>query len=386
MIPFVDLKSQYRSIKDEIKVALDEVLENTAFVLGPAVAKFEEKFAAYCGTKHCIAVNSGTSALHLAMLAAGVKRGDEVIAPAMTFIATVAAIDYIGAKPVLVDVDPVSYCMDSAKVEAAITPRTKAIMPVHFYGQSADMDPILDIAGRHKLVVIEDSAQAHGAEHKGRRCGSMGEIAGFSFYPGKNLGAYGEGGAVVTNRDDFAKTVRMLRDWGQEKKGVHVLKAFNYRMEGFQGAVLGVKMNHIEAWTEGRRRAAASYDSLLKGIPDIVTPTQMGYARHVYHVYGILVKNRDEVARKLQDAGIGTNVHYPNPIHLQPCLAELGHKRGDFPNAERLADEELSLPMYPELTDEQMALVANTLGTCLCSPVAAKVRHGTRPSEGVERR
>ncbi len=354
MIPFVDLKAQYRSIKDEIKVALDEVLENTAFVLGPAVAKFEEKFAAYCGTKHCVAVNSGTSALHLAMLAAGVKRGDEVIAPAMTFIATVSAIDYIGAKPVLVDVDPTSYCMDTSKVEAAITPRTKAIMPVHLYGQSADMDPILDVARRHNLILIEDAAQAHGAEYEGRRCGSMGDIAGFSFYPGKNLGAYGEGGAVVTNRDDFARTVRMLRDWGQEKKGVHVLKAFNYRMEGFQGAVLGVKMNHIEAWTEGRRRAAAIYDRLLKDIPGIVPPRQMDYARHVYHVYGILVQNRDAVARKLQDVGIGTNVHYPNPIHLQPCFAELGHKRGDFPNAERLADEELSLPMYSELNQEQV--------------------------------
>ncbi|MCX6844873.1 MAG: DegT/DnrJ/EryC1/StrS family aminotransferase [candidate division WOR-3 bacterium] len=361
MISFVDLKVQYRSIKDEIKVALDEVLENTAFVLGPAVAKFEEKFATYCGTKHCVAVNSGTSALHLAMLAAGVKRGDEVIAPAMTFIATVSAIDYIGAKPVLVDVDPVSYCMDPSKVEAAITPRTKAIMPVHLYGQSADMDPILDITRRRNLIVIEDAAQAHGAEYKGRRCGSMGDIGGFSFYPGKNLGAYGEGGAVVTNRDDFAETVRMLRDWGQEKKGVHVLKAFNYRMEGFQGAVLGVKMNHIEAWTEGRRRAAAIYNRLLRDVPGIVLPAEMPYARHVYHVYGIFVRNREAVARKLQEAGIGTNVHYPNPIHLQPCFAELGHKRGDFPNAERLADEELSLPMYPELTDGQVEQVSAAL-------------------------
>ena len=361
MIPFVDLKAQYQSIKGEIQTALNEVLESTAFVLGPAVAKFEEKFAAYCGVKHCVAVNSGTSALHLAMLAAGVKRGDEVIAPAMTFIATVSAIDYIGAKPVLVDVDPVSYCMDPSNVEAVITPRTKAIMPVHFYGQSADMDPILDIARRRKLLVIEDAAQAHGAEYKGRRCGSMGDIAGFSFYPGKNLGAYGEGGAVVTNRDDFAKTVRMLRDWGQEKKGVHVLKAYNYRMEGFQGAVLGVKMNHIEAWTEGRRRAAATYNHHLRDIPGIVLPTEMPYARHVYHVYGILVKNRDAVARRLQEVGIGTNVHYPNPIHLQPCYAELGYKRGDFPNAERLADEELSLPMFPELTESQVAEVAAAL-------------------------
>jgi dTDP-4-amino-4,6-dideoxygalactose transaminase len=237
-------------------------------------------------------------------------------------------------------------------------------MPVHLYGQPADMDPILDIAKRRNLVVIEDAAQAHGAEYKGRRCGSMGDIAGFSFYPGKNLGAYGEGGAVVTNRDDFAKTVRMLRDWGQEKKGVHVLKAFNYRMEGFQGAVLGVKMNHIEAWTEGRRRAAAAYNRLLPDVPGIVLPTEMPYACHVYHVFGILVKNREAIARKLQEAGIGTNVHYPNPIHLQPCFAELGQKRGDFPNSERLANEELSLPMFSELNDAQIAEIAESLRTC----------------------
>jgi dTDP-4-amino-4,6-dideoxygalactose transaminase len=365
MIPFVDLRAQYRSIKGEVQTALDEVLENAAFVLGPAVAKFEEKFAAFCGTKHCVAVNSGTSALHLALLAAGVKPGDEVIAPAMTFIATVAAIEYIGARPVLVDIDPKSYCMDAARIEERITKNTKAIMPVHLYGQPADMGPILDIARRRSLLVIEDAAQAHGAEYKGRRCGSLGDIAGFSFYPGKNLGAYGEGGAVVTNRDDYAKTVRMLRDWGQEKKGVHVLKAFNYRMEGLQGAVLGVKMNHIEAWTEDRRRAATTYNRLLLDVPGIVLPTEKPYARHVYHVYSILVKNRDAVARKLQDSGISTNVHYPNPIHLQPCFADLGHKRGDFPNAERLASEELSLPMYPELTDEQTALVAETLGASL---------------------
>ena len=365
MIPFVDLKAQYRSIKDEIKAALDEVLENTSFVLGPSVARFEEKFAAYVGTKHCVAVNSGTSALHLAMLAAGIGRGDEVIAPAMTFIATVSAIDYIGAKPVLVDIDPVSWCIDPTRIEERITRNTKALMPVHLYGQPADMDPILAIARRRKLLVIEDAAQAHGAEYKGRRCGSMGDIAGFSFYPGKNLGAYGEGGAVVTNRDDFAKTVRMLRDWGQEKKGVHVLKSFNYRMEGFQGAVLGVKMNRIEDWTEDRRRAATTYNRLLRVVPGIVLPTEMAYARHVYHVYGVLVKNRDAVARQLQEAGVGTNVHYPNPIHLQPCLADLGYRRGDFPNAERLADEELSLPMFPELTAEQIEQVRAALALAI---------------------
>jgi dTDP-4-amino-4,6-dideoxygalactose transaminase len=361
MIPFVDLRAQYRSIKDEIKAALDEVLENASFVLGPAVARFEEMFAAYAGTRYAIAVNSGTSALHLALIAAGIQPGDEVIAPAMTFIATIAAIEYVGAKPVLVDVDPTNWCIDPAGIEERITKKTRAVMPVHLYGQPADMDPILDIARRHNLVVIEDAAQAHGAQYKGRRCGSLGDIAGFSFYPGKNLGAYGEGGAVVTNRDDYARTVRLLRDWGQEKKGVHRLKAYNYRMEGFQGAVLGVKMNHLEIWTEGRRRAAATYNRRLRNVSGIVLPTEMSYARHVYHVYGVLVKNRDATARKLQEAGIGTNVHYPRPIHLQPCLAELGYQGGDFPNAERLADEELSLPMYPELTELQVVEVAAAL-------------------------
>jgi dTDP-4-amino-4,6-dideoxygalactose transaminase len=376
MIPFVDLKTQYRSIKDEIKTALDEVLDNTAFILGPAVAKFEQEFAAYVGVKHAIGVNSGTSALHLAMLAAGIKPGDEVITTASTFIATISAIAYTGAKPVLVDIDPKSYCIDPAQIESSITPRTKAIIPVHLYGHPADMDPILDVARRHKLLVIEDAAQAHGAEYKGRRCGSMGDISGFSFYPGKNLGAYGEAGAVVTNNDEYAKTVRMLRDWGQEKKGVHVLKAFNYRMDGFQGAVLGVKMNHIEAWTEARRRAAATYNRLLASdptdppdpshrvpdsFPGIVLPTELPYARHVYHVYGVLVTNRDQVAQRLQQAGVGTNVHYPSPVHLQKCFAELGYKQGDFPAAERLAAEELSLPMYPELSDEQIGQVAQAL-------------------------
>ncbi|HVP37710.1 MAG TPA: DegT/DnrJ/EryC1/StrS family aminotransferase [Candidatus Saccharimonadales bacterium] len=361
MIPFLDLKAQYRSIQTEIRAALDEVLENTAFVLGPAVARFEEKFAAYCGVKHCLGVNSGTSALHLALLAAGIQPGDEVIAPAMTFIATVSAIDYVGARPVLVDVHPESYCIDPSKIEARITRKTKAIVPVHLYGQSADMDPILEVARKHGLAVIEDAAQAHGAEYRGRRCGSMGDIACFSFYPGKNLGAYGEGGAVVTSRDDLAKTVRMLRDWGQEKKGLHALRGFNYRMEGFQGAVLGVKLEHLEAWTEGRRQAARMYDERLGQVPGIAAPKQMGYARHVYHVYGVLVANRDAVAQSLQQKSIGTNVHYPVPIHLHPCFAELGHKRGDFPMAERLAEQELSLPMYAELNGAQVEEVSAAL-------------------------
>ncbi len=361
MIPFVDLKAQYRSIKPEIDAAIGKVLENASFVLGPAVADFEAKFAPYAGCKHAMAVNSGTSALHLALLAAGIKRGDEVIIPAMTFVATAMAVDYTGAKPVCVDIHPESYTIDPAKIEAAITPRTKAIMPVHLYGQSADMDPILEIAKRHNLIVIEDAAQAHGAEYKGRRCGSMGDIAGFSFYPGKNLGAYGEGGAVTTNNEEFAKTVKILRDWGAEKKYYHDLKGYNYRMEGIQGAVLGVKMAHIESWTEGRRKAGKLYCELLNAVPGVIAPKEMDYARHVNHVYAVRVKNRDGVLKKLQEAGVGVGIHYPIPIHLLGCFAELGYKRGDFPVAEQLGDEELSLPMFPELTGEMINEVIQIL-------------------------
>ena len=361
MVPFLDLKAQVAGIRGEVQAALDRVLESSAFVLGPAVADFERKFAPYAGARHAAGVSSGTSALHLALLAAGVGPGDEVVAPAMTFIATVSAIHYTGARPVLADVDPVRYTLDPAQIERALTPRTKAIMPVHLYGQAADMDPILAIARRRGLLVIEDAAQAHGAEYRGRRCGSIGDLAGFSFYPGKNLGAYGEGGAVTTNRDDFDKTVRILRDWGQTQRYHHDLKGFNYRMEGFQGAVLGVKMAHIEAWTEGRRRAAALYAEGLRGIAGVVAPREAEGARHVYHVYAVLVKNRDAVQKKLNDAGVATGIHYPIPVHLQKCFSELGYRRGDFPVAERIGDEELSLPMFPELTAAQVEEVCRAL-------------------------
>ncbi|MFC2150221.1 DegT/DnrJ/EryC1/StrS family aminotransferase [Calditrichota bacterium] len=361
MIPFVDLKAQYQQIKDEVHLALDQVMENTAFILGPSVQQFEESFAKYATVKHAVGANSGTSALHLALHAIGVGDGDEVIVPAMTFVATAMAVDYTNAKPVLVDVDPKTYTMDPAKIEAAITPHTKAIMPVHIYGQPADMDPIMEIARKHSLIVIEDAAQAHGAEYKGRRCGSIGDIAAFSFYPGKNLGAYGEGGAVTTNNNDYADLVRSLRDWGQEGKGNHVHKAYNYRLSGFQGAVLGVKMKYIEEWTEGRRRAGTRYLEMLQGAANIVPPTVNPDVRHVFHVFGVLVKEREAVMAKLQAAGVASGVHYPRPVHLQPCFAELGYKPGDFPVAERLANEELSLPMFGELTDDQIDLVCETL-------------------------
>ena len=286
MIPFLDLKAQYRQIKPEVDAAVARVIDSAQFVLGPDVAAFENRFAAYCNVDHCRAVNSGTSALHLALLAADVGPGDEVITVSMTFVATTAAILYSGAKPVFVDVDPVSWTMNPALIEAAITPRTKAILPVHLHGLMADMDPIMEIARRHGLVVIEDAAQAHGAEYKGRRAGSIGDLGCFSFYPGKNLGAYGEGGAVVTNQPDLARRISLLRDWGQESKYNHVVAGYNFRMDGIQGAVLNVKMDHLESWTEGRRTVAAQYDRLLEKLP-VERPRPPTHSRHVYHVYAV---------------------------------------------------------------------------------------------------
>lgn len=360
MIPFVDLKTQYLSIKPEIDAAVLGVLESTQFVLGSAVASFEKAFASYCSTEHAIGVNSGTSALHLALLAVGVERGDEVITTPFTFVATVSAIDYIGAKPVFVDIDPVSLTLDPSKIDAAITPRTKAILPVHLHGRPADMDPILAVARRHRIPVIEDAAQAHGAEYKGRRAGSIGELGCFSFYPGKNLGAYGEGGAVTTNNAEYARTLRMLRDWGSERRYHHDLKGFNYRMEGIQGAVLGVKMRYIESWTEARRSHAALYDSLLAG--SAYHPPRSGADyRSVYHVYGIRHPKRDALQAYLTQRGIATGIHYPIPVHLQRCFSELGHQPGDFPHAERAALETLSLPMFPELASSQVEQVVGAL-------------------------
>jgi dTDP-4-amino-4,6-dideoxygalactose transaminase len=348
MIPFVDLRAQYQSIKGEIDAAVARVLESGQFVLGSEVAAFEEEFAAYCGASYGVAVNSGTSALHLALLAAGIGPGDEVITVPFTFVATVAAVCYTGAQPVFVDIDPESYTMDVRQIEAGITRRTKVLLPVHLYGQPADMDPILEIAQRHSLIVIGDAAQAHGTEYKGRPVGSIGDLGCFSFYPGKNLGAYGEGGMVVTSNAEYARTIRMLRDWGQERKYHHVLKGFNYRMEGLQGAILRVKLRHLEAWTEARRAHAARYDELLAG-SGIVTPQAMPYARHVYHVYAIRVADRSAVQQDLHSGGIQTGIHYPIPVHLLPAYCDLGYQPGDFPVSEQVAREELSLPMYAEL-------------------------------------
>jgi dTDP-4-amino-4,6-dideoxygalactose transaminase len=333
VIPFVDLKAQYLSIKGEIDTAIQGVLDSCQFTLGSEVAAFENEFVPF------------------------------------TFIATASAIAYTGARPVFVDIDSTSFTMDPARLEAAITAKTKAIVPVHLYGQPADMDPINAIAKRHGLTVIEDACQAHGAEYRGRRAGSLGDMGCFSFYPGKNLGAYGEGGMVVTGNPDYARTIRMLRDWGAEKKYHHVLKGYNYRMEGIQGAVLRVKLRHLERWTEARREAARRYDELLAG-SGVRTPAEMPYARHVYHVYAVRTNNRASWQDALSAQGIQTGIHYPFPVHLLPAFADLGHAAGEFPHSEAAAAEVLSLPMFPELTAEQCAQVS----TVLCDLAAGQRR------------
>jgi dTDP-4-amino-4,6-dideoxygalactose transaminase len=360
VIPFVDLRAQYRAIKDEVRPAIDRVLESCEFTLGSEVAAFEDEFATFCRSTHGIGVNSGTSALHVALLAAGVGPGAEVITVPFTFIATVSSIAYTGATPVFVDIEPDTFTMDPAALEAAITERTKAIIPVHLYGQPADMDPILAIARRHGLTVIEDAAQAHGAEYKERRAGSLGDMACFSFYPGKNLGAYGEGGMVVTDNAEYARTMRMYRDWGAEKKYQHVLRGYNYRLEGIQGAVLRVKLRHLEDWTESRRAAAARYDQLLAG-SGVPTPVARPDVRHVYHLYVVRTARRAVWQATLQEQGIQTAIHYPQPVHLLPAFADLGYRAGQFPHAECAASEVLSLPMFPELTQQQSETVARAV-------------------------
>jgi len=360
MIPFVDLKAQYATIRTEVGEAIARVLDSCEFTLGSEVAAFEREFAAYCQAEHGIGVNTGTSALHLALLAAGVGPGDEVVTTPFTFVATVSAICYTGAKPVFVDIDPRSFTIDGNAIEAAISDRTKAIIPVHLYGQPADMAPIMATARRHGLVVIEDACQAHGAEYAGRRTGSLGDLACFSFYPGKNLGAYGEGGMVVTGNAEYARTIRMLRDWGAERKYHHVLKGYNYRLEGIQGAVLRVKLRHLDRWTQARRTAADWCRGLLDG-SGAQLPDEMSYARHVYHVYAIRSPRRQAWQELLLAQGIQTGIHYPVPVHLQPAFADLGYRAGSFPHAEKAADEVLSLPMYPELAFDQCEIVSRAV-------------------------
>ena len=362
-IQFVDLVAQYAQIKPEVDAAIAKVCARGDFILGEDVKLFEQEFAAFCGAPHCLTVANGTEALQLALMACGVGPGDEVITCTHTFIATILAIHQAGAKPVLVDCDPTYYTIDTAAVEGAITPRTKAILPVHLYGQPADMDPILEVARKHKLQVIEDACQAHGAEYKGRRCGTMGDIAAFSFYPGKNLGAYGDGGAITTLRADLTERVWLLRNYGQKVKYEHTLKGFNSRLDTLQAAILRVKLRRLEQWNEARRQVAAKYDRLLAGIP-VVTPKAAPYARHVYHLYVVQVPDRLKQQVAFDAANVSHVIHYPTPVHLQPAFADLGYQRGSFPVSETLAPKIISLPMFPELDDRQIERV---VGACLKS-------------------
>ena len=361
-VPFVDLQAQYRSIKSEVDQAVARVIESAAFILGREVEAFEAAFAEYVGARFCVGVSNGTAAVQLAVMACGLEEGDEVIVPANTFFASAEGVSTAGATPVFVDADPLSYTIDVRQLEAAITPRTRAIMAVHLYGQAADLDPLLEIAARHNLFVIEDAAQAHGSEYKGRRVGAMGRAGCFSFYPGKNLGAYGEAGAVLTNDAEVARRVRLLRDHGSERKYHHEIIGYNFRMEGIQGAVLGVKLRHLDRWNSLRREHAARYAEVLKDAP-LVLPREMEYARHIYHLYVVQTDERDALQNHLTADGVQTGIHYPIPVHLQPAYASHGHRAGDFPEAERQAQRILSLPMFPELTDEQLTRVAESVAS-----------------------
>jgi dTDP-4-amino-4,6-dideoxygalactose transaminase len=357
-IEFVDLHAQYQTIKTDVDAAISKVLHRGDFILGEDVRLFEQEFAAFCQAQHCVSLASGTDALHLALRACGIGPGDEVITCTHTFIATVLAIHQAGAKPVLVDCLPGLYTIDVSQIERVLTPRTKAILPVHLYGQPADMDPIVALARKHNLVVVEDACQAHGAEYKGRRCGTLGDVAAFSFYPGKNLGAYGDGGAVVTNRKDLADQVWLLRNYGQRVKYEHTCKGFNSRLDTVQAAVLRVKLRHLESWNNARRQAAEAYDKLLAG-SRIVIPQVAGYSRPVYHLYVVQTSDRPSLQAALDARNIAHGIHYPVPVHLQPAYADLGLRAGSFPVAESVAGRIISLPMFPELTAAQIERVVS---------------------------
>jgi len=356
-VPFLDLWSQHLPLMSEFNDAIREVIESSAFAGGRFVAAFEEDFAAYCNVPYAIGVGSGTEALWLSLLACGVGSGDEVITVPSTFMATAEAITYCGARPVFVDVDECTYTMNPDALKHALTAKTKAIIPVHLFGQPADMDPILEFGRNHGLHVIEDACQAHGAMYKGKRVGTFGDTACFSFYPGKNLGAFGEAGAIVTNNPELNEKISVLRDHGQERKYFHSVVGWNCRMDGIQAAVLRIKLRQLEAANQRRRNHAAAYDAGLRALEGVITPAEASYARHVYHIYAIRVSNRDETIKCLADQGISTGIHYPVPVHLQEAYRSLEYERGRFPVAEHCATEFLSLPMYPELTRSQVEQV-----------------------------
>ncbi len=360
-VPFLDLKIQYNAIKEEIALALRNVLDSTAFAGGPFVEKFQKDFASFCRSEFAVGVGSGTDALWVTLMCLGIGKGDEVITTPNTFIATAEAITFCGAKPVFVDIDEQTYNINPDLLKRAITSKTKAIIPVHLFGQPADMDPIVKIAREHGLFVIEDACQAHGAEYKGRRVGSIGHAGCFSFYPGKNLGAYGEAGAVITNDHELAEKIKRFRDHGQAKKYYHSMIGWNARMDGFQGAVLSVKLKHISEWNEARRKNAKRYNELLAAVEEITMPIEAEYAKHVYHIYAIRTKKRDALMSALAEKNISCGIHYPIPLHLQEAYRFLGYTQGSFPIAEKCAKEILSLPMFSELTGDQITAVVKEI-------------------------
>jgi dTDP-4-amino-4,6-dideoxygalactose transaminase len=359
-VPFFDLHAQMRSFRPALHAAVAAVLDSGNYILGEPVDRFEQAFAACCGVQHTVALNSGTSALQLALAAAGIGPADEVITVPMTFVATVAAILYVGATPRFVDSDPIRGTMDPCQLAAALTPRTRAIIPVHLHGRVADMAPILEIARQCGILVIEDAAQAHGARYRDQPAGTLGDMACFSFYPAKNLGACGEGGALTTTNAELARRVRMLRDWGQEQKYIHTLRGYNFRMDAIQGAILDIKLRHLAGWTTARREIARRYDRALGDI-GIRTPEAGPQGEHVYHVYAIRVAERDQVRQRLNNTGVATGIHYRVPVHLQPAYADLGYGAGDFPASEAFAAETLSLPMFPEMSDAQIDRVCEAV-------------------------
>ena len=355
MIPFVDLKVQYDSIKDEINEVIQNVLDTTSFIMGEELKKFEEEFAQFCDVKYAIGVANGSDALILALRACGIGKDDEVITVPHTFITTAEAITHVGGKIVFVDIDPKTYTIDVLKIKEKITEKTKAIIPVHIYGQPANMGPITELAKKYNLRIIEDAAQAHGAEYKGEKVGSIGDVGCFSFYPGKNLGAYGDAGMITTNDGEIAEKVKLLRNHGRiTKKYEHEIEGYSSRLDNLQAAILRVKLSHLNKWNESRRRNAKKYNELLSNIDGIITPYEADYAKHVYHLYVIRVKDRDRSREELKSKGIATGIHYPIPLHLQPAYRYLGFKEGDFPVTEKASQEILSLPMFAELNDQQI--------------------------------
>jgi dTDP-4-amino-4,6-dideoxygalactose transaminase len=364
-VPFLDLRAQHDPIRAELLAAINEVIDSSAFAGGPLVARFEEDFAAFCRTAHAVGVGNGTDALWLALLALGVGPGDEVITVPNSFMATAEAISYCGATPVFVDIDEETYTLDPTRLESAITPRTKAIIPVHLYGQMADMDPIMEVARRRNLFVVEDACQAHGAEYKGKRAGSIGHAGAFSFYPGKNLGALGEAGAITTNDRALADRIKCLREHGQSKKYLHSHIGWNARMDGIQAAALRIKLKNLERGNAARRAHAEHYNKLLAGTEGVVAPTVASGRTSVFHLYVVRVAERDRILAALGQRGIACGIHYPKPIHLQEAYAQLGLGPGSFPIAERQSEELLSLPMFPELTPGQIELVAAELKSVL---------------------